>query len=264
MSITAILLAAGYATRLYPLTADRPKALLPLGEGVILDDIYAQVAVCAPLATKVILITNSRFAKPFRQWARDRRADVVVIDDGTKTAQTRCGAIRDLALAMARGRAEGDLLVLGTDNLFRWDLGEFIIAAQRRRPHASVAFWKAPSRQAAVQFGVGILDADRRITGFVEKSPTPPSELVATCIYYFPEAMQSRIQEFLKEGRNADAPGYFITWLVERTAVYGVVMPGPWYDIGTIPAYEEVRNVWSKTPVPRTRVDVRQHTQGGV
>ena len=263
MSLTAILLAAGYATRLYPLTTDRPKALLPLGDGVILDEIYGAVAPSSGFITKVILITNRRFAQPFQRWAGDRGADAVVIDDGTTSADTRLGAIRDLALAMTQGRAQGDLLVVGTDNLWTWDLREFIAAAQRRRPHPSVAFWRAPSREAAVQFGVGILDADGRVTGFVEKSPTPPSELVATCIYYFPKAMHPRIREFLDEGQNADAPGYFITWLIERTAVYGVVMPGLWYDIGTMAAYEAVRNVWSTTPEPGPRVDFRQGAPGG-
>src|SRR3989338_1705769 len=118
---TAILLAAGYATRLYPLTKDRPKALLPLGSGVILDAVLQSMADATDIVKRV-LVTNHRFAEQFRTWQAATRAPVEIIDDGTDTAQTRLGAIRDLELARTRGGAVGDLLVLGTDNLFGWPM----------------------------------------------------------------------------------------------------------------------------------------------
>ena len=244
MPLTAILLAAGYATRLYPLTKDQPKALLPLDDGVILDEICASL----PLgkAAQCVLVTNHRFAEQFRAWQRARQAAVQIVDDGTSTVDSRLGAIRDLQLARTEGRAEGDLVVLGTDNLFRWPLHEFVAQAQRRRPAPSVALWQAPSPQDASQFGVVILDNEGRITSFAEKSPTPPSALVATCVYYFPASMCGKIEEFLASGENADAPGFFIKWLAERMPVYGIPMSSMWYDIGTIQAYEEVCAQWSK------------------
>ncbi len=241
MAITAILLAAGYATRLYPLTKDKPKALLPLADGVILDEIVCEFG---PDITKRILVTNHRFAHLFRQWRADGHSDIDIIDNGTETAETRLGAIRDLELARVQGRAEGDLLVIGTDNLFTWPLAEFIAQAQRRRPAPSVALWEAPSRQDAVQFGVVTLNGGARISAFVEKSSDPPSALVATCVYYFPEAMCGKITEFLATKENADAPGFFIKWLAECAAVYGIVMGAGWYDIGTLQAYEQVRAAW--------------------
>ena len=244
MVITAILLAAGYATRLYPLTKDRPKALLPLADGVILDEIVCELG---PDITKRILVTNHRFAHLFRQWRADGQLDLDIIDNGTETAETRLGAIRDLELARVQGRAEGDLLVIGTDNLFTWPLATFIAQAQRNRPAPSVALWEASSRQDAVQFGVVTLDGTSRIDVFVEKSPTPPSVLVATCVYYFPEAMCGKMTEFLAAKENADAPGLFIKWLAERTAVYGVAMGPGWYDIGTLEAYQTVVNAWKST-----------------
>jgi len=243
MPITAILLAAGYATRLYPLTKDTPKALLPLGDGLILDEIVAELG---PEVTKRILVTNHRFAHLFRQWRDDRRATMDILDDGTETVPTRLGAIRDLELARTRAGAVGDLLVIGTDNLFTWPLADFIASARRRAPHSSVALWEAPSAEAATQFGVVTLDGDGRMTGFVEKSPAPPSKLVATCIYYFPEAVCGKIAEFLATGQSADAPGYLIQWLAGRVPVYGVVMGSGWYDIGTIEAYEQVRATWQE------------------
>ena len=243
MAITAILLAAGYATRLYPLTKDRPKALLPLGRGVILDEVVRSLETVPNLRAR-LLVTNSRFAGQFREWGAARGATIQILDDGTTTDETRLGAIRDLELARGQADPGDDLLVLGTDNLFRWRLSDFVTAAERHRPDASVALWKAPSSAAATQFGVVVRDPASRITAFVEKSPTPPSTEVALCVYYFPAAMGARIRQFLEEGGKADAPGYFLEWLVRRDAVFGIMMPGAWYDIGSPESYQAVRNEW--------------------
>jgi glucose-1-phosphate thymidylyltransferase len=243
MAITAVLLAAGYATRLYPLTEHLPKALLPLGSGVILDELMHALA-GAPEVTRRILVTNGRFAAQFLEWQRSRRADVDVVDDGTLDPGTRLGAIRDLELARARAGAGDDLLVLGTDNLFRWPLAEFIRQARRVAPAPSVALWEAPSREAATQFGVVVRDRASRITAFAEKSARPPSAEVALCVYFFPAAMCGRIRAFLDERGNPDAPGYFIEWLVRHGEVYGIMMPGAWYDIGTREAYEQIVKEW--------------------
>ena len=243
MAVTAVLLAAGYATRLYPLTKDRPKALLPLAGGTILDAVVRSLE-DVPHLRKRLLVTNSRFAGHFREWQRARKAAVEILDDGTQTVETRLGAIRDLALARASTDAADDLLVVGTDNLFHWSLGEFAAAAQRHRPHPSLALWTAPSKDSATQFGVVIRDAETRVTAFVEKSPQPPSAEVALCVYYFPGEMCGRIQEFLASGGNADAPGYFLKWLSEHGRVYGLMMPGPWYDIGSLESYEAVKREW--------------------
>ncbi len=243
MAITAVLLAAGYATRLYPLTKDKPKTLLPLGSGVILDAVVASLAM-VPEVRQRVLVTNHRFAEQFRAWQRASRAPMEILDDGTDSAETRLGAIRDLELVQQRAGAGDDLLVLGTDNLFRWPLAQFVAAAQRVRPAPSVAIAQASSPQAATQFGVVLRDATQRVTAFVEKSPQPPSTEVALCVYYFPAAMGGQIQRFLASGGNADAPGYFLEWLVRQGAVYGLMMPGVWYDIGTLEAYQAVLNEW--------------------
>jgi glucose-1-phosphate thymidylyltransferase len=244
MAVSAVLLAAGYATRLYPLTKDQPKALLPLGRGVILDEVVRTLGEVPGLRRR-ILVTNSRFAERFREWQRARGAAVTVVDDGTSTAETRLGAIRDLALARQATEPGDDLLVVGTDNLFRWSLADFVAAARRVSPQPSIALWNAASASEATQFGVVTRDEAGRITAFVEKSKTPPSAEVALCVYYFPAAMCGKIQQFLASGSNADAPGYFIEWLVRHGAVYGVMMPGAWHDIGTLESYEAVKREWN-------------------
>jgi glucose-1-phosphate thymidylyltransferase len=243
MPITVVLLAAGYDTRLYPLTQDRPKALLGLGARTILDEVVAATAP-VPGIRQRILVTNHRFAGQFQAWQRARGSDVRILDDRTDTVETRLGAIRDLELARQLAGPDDDLLVIGTDNLFRWPLGDFVAAAQRHRPQPSIALWEAPSREMATRFGVVQRDPTGRIQAFVEKSPQPLSREVALCIYYFPAARGGRIREFLDGGGNADAPGYFIEWLVQQGIVYGIMMAGAWYDIGTLEAYETVKHEW--------------------
>jgi len=244
MAVTAILLAGGYATRLYPLTQDTPKALLPLGQGVILDAVVKSLERVPGIDQRVV-VTNHRFAEQFRAWQRRCRSDVRIVDDGTDTVERRLGAIRDLELARTQAGGRGDVLVVGTDNLFTWPLEDFVAQAQRHLPHASIALWEAPSTAAATQFGVVMRDATSRITSFVEKSPQPPSCEVALCVYYFPEAMCGKIKEFLAGGGNADVPGYFIRWLAHHGPVYGLMMPGAWYDIGTQEAYQAVVKAWA-------------------
>jgi glucose-1-phosphate thymidylyltransferase len=246
MPITVILLAAGYATRLYPLTKDRPKALLPFGSGVILDEVMRTVAT-VPDRRRSVLVTNHCFAEQFRSWQRERSALVTILDDGTQTPETRLGAIRNIELARTQADPSDDLLVIGTDNLFRWRLGDFVREAQRYRPAATVALWRAPSTDAATQFGVVVRDATSRLTAFVEKSPQPPSREVALCVYYFPAAMHTSITRFLNEGGNPDAPGYFIAWLVGQVPVYGVLESGAWYDIGSLASYETAQREWQES-----------------
>ena len=245
MAVTAILLSAGYGTRLYPLTKDQPKALLPLHDGVILDEVWRSLEGIPDLQRR-ILVTNHRFAGHFQRWQRARGVDLEILDDGTDTPETRLGAIRDLQLAQTQGRAVGDLLVVGTDNLFADALVEFVKPAQRYRPDASIALGQARSKEAASQSGVVECNADSRITSFVEKSPNPPSLKIAHCLYYFPEAMLGSIQSFLDEGGNPDAPWYFLEWLVRTQPVYGILMGGMWYDIGSHEAYQAVVHEWRR------------------
>jgi glucose-1-phosphate thymidylyltransferase len=247
MGVSVILLAAGYATRLYPLTKDQPKALLPLGPVTILDEVIRSVDTI-PGLSKQVLVTNSRFAGQFKDWQRSRRAPVAVIDDGTRTAETRLGAIRDLELARRQVPPGDDLLVVGTDNVFEWTLGDFVKAAQRRRPAPSLGLWQAPSSEDATQFGVVVRDATSRVTSFAEKSKQPPSREVALCVYYFPAEMTGKIQAFIDAGENTDAPGYFLKWLAERGEVYGIMMPGAWYDIGSLESYQLVQREWAALP----------------
>ena len=245
MSLTAILLAGGYATRLYPLTADRPKALLPLGEGVILDAVVKSLE-RIPGITQRLLVTNHRFAERFRQWAAGRRRDLEILDNGTATPQTRLGAVQDLLLALEHVPPDQDVVVLGTDNLFTWPLADFVAFARAKRPAATVAVRQADSLDEARRCGVVDLAADGRVTRCVEKPTAPPSLTVVLCVYYFPAPLRTRIQQFIREGGNGDAPGYLIEWLVSREPVHGFMTAGEWFDIGTQDTYQLAVQRWQE------------------
>jgi len=245
--VSAVLLGAGYGTRLYPLTQDRPKALLGLGgQGrVVLDWIWSAVQTVPDLSTAV-LVSNHRFAGQFEDWRRKRGASLEVLDDGTSTPKTRLGAIRDLLLALARIAPQEDVVVLGTDNLFTWSLAEFAAFGRRWRPAVTIAVDKVDSLERAKQCGVVEQDPQGRLIRCVEKPAAPNSLTVSLCVYYIPDSCRVRLEEFVQGGGNADAPGYFLEWLVPREPVYGFMAAGKWFDIGSVEAYQYVSAHWSE------------------
>ncbi len=238
-NLGVVLLAGGYGTRLYPLTLHQPKALLPLGQGVLLDALMEKVRALPSLA-KIVLVTNHRFALAFDAWRRHTGARVTLVDNGTATPAQRLGAMRDLQLGWERAPG-GDVLVIGTDNLFSWSLGPFVRRAQRHRPAATVATWHVPCLQDASLYGV--VQANRRgqIMRFEEKPARPSSRAIALCVYYFPAPMRPRVAQFLSERRGqGDAPGRFVAWLTEQEPVYAAPARGQWFDIGSPDSYRQV------------------------
>jgi len=244
MPLSAVLLAAGYGTRLYPLTQDCPKALLPLGDTVLLDPVMDNL-LAVPGITKRVLVTNHRFAEQFRQWAAGRRQDLEILDNGTATPETRLGAVQDLLLALEHVPPDQDVVVLGTDNLFTWPLADFVSFARAKRPAAAIAVRQAPSVEEARRCGVVELAGDGRVIRCVEKPTAPPSLTVVLCVYYFPAPLRARIQQFIQEGGNGDAPGFLIEWLVSREPVHGFMTAGEWFDIGTQDTYQLAVQRWS-------------------
>jgi len=240
--MNAILLAAGYGTRLYPLTKDCPKALLPLGKGVVLE-IIVEALTGVPGVSRVALVTNHRFIGQFQAWQSRRPVKLELIDDGSTTPETRLGAIRDLRLGLEQVGLDDDVLVLGTDNLFTWSLADLVAFAQSKRPASTVALRQTSSLEEACRSAVVEVDAEGWLVHCVEKpdpahlSPRPPC-WVALCVYYFPTPCLGRVDEFVRLGGNVDAPGYFIEWLVKHDRVYGFLTQGGWCDIGSQETYQ--------------------------
>ena len=236
----ALILGAGYATRLYPLTKDRPKPLLPVGGVPILERICEQLAAAGPLEA-IHVVTNHRFADQYEQWRRDdqaRRPAAVPVrlhDDQTTTAEDRLGAIGDLQFVIERAPVNDDLLVIAGDNLIAGSLAPFVERARARG--ASVGLKDLRSTQLVSLYGVVETGPDGRIVGFEEKPPRPRSTLIAVGLYYFPRATLTLVGRYLREGHRKDQPGYYVQWLHRRTPVYGCVLDPEWFDIGDLESY---------------------------
>lgn len=225
----AVILAAGYATRLRPLTDSVPKQLLPVGGRPMLDWILDKVRAVGEV-DEVHLVTNSRFAGDFLGWAEAN--GVVVHDDGTSTNETRLGAVGDLALVIERARLDDDLLVVAGDNLFDYGLDE--LAAYWRGLHGAsvVALYDCGDLELATHLGIVEVDGDGRITYFVEKPSDPPSTLAATATYLFPRGHVPLVGRYLAQGHSPDNIGSFVAWLGQQKPLYGFRFEGRWYDIG--------------------------------
>ena len=227
----ALVLAAGYATRLRPLTDDRAKSLLPVGGRPMIDWIVDKIDEVTDV-DEVHLVTNARFAGAFSAWAPTR--NVIVHDDGTTSNEDRLGAIGDIAFVVDRQEWDGeDLLVIAGDNLFDFSLDDYVAFWQGQDGAASaIALFEHPERELLSQYGIVEVDAQGRVKNFVEKPTNPPSNLVATATYIYDRAHVALLHAYLAEDTSRDAPGSFIEWLYERAPVYGYTFSGDWFDIG--------------------------------
>ncbi|MBI4355631.1 MAG: NTP transferase domain-containing protein [Candidatus Omnitrophica bacterium] len=232
-----VILAAGYGTRLYPLTKHRPKALLLLGRRRLLD-LLLDRCLALPGVERVWVVSNHRYIAQFRRWraAHPQRARIRLIDDGSTSNENRRGAVRDLQLALRRGNIQGSVLVVAGDNYFSSSLEGFLRAA-RRRDRTMIGLHVVASRRLAARYGTVRLDGAGRISRFDEKSPHPATRTAAMGLYALPRRVLPRIDDYLRRGAQADAPGYFVQWLSSRMPVYGYRLGGDWFDIGDLASY---------------------------
>lgn len=239
----AILLAGGYATRLYPLTKDRPKALLPVAGKAILDHVVEELEASDHI-DRMFLVSNEKFSNDFAQWARehDGPKPIEVFNDGTTSNEDRLGAIGDIQFVIEHADVNTDngVYALGTDNLADFDITDIVDLALEKDATAVFAS-RIEDRQRLCRMGVAEVAEDGRVVDFVEKPDDPPSDLAVPPFYaYSPEAV-GLLPTYLEEGNDPDAPGHFIAWLVDRCPVYACVTDEKVRDIGTTRAYEAVR-----------------------
>jgi glucose-1-phosphate thymidylyltransferase len=224
----ALILAAGYATRLRPLTDSIPKMLLPLAERPMLDYLLDRIREVEEI-DEIHLVSNSRFAPLFRDWAPP---DVTVHDDGTASNEDRLGAIGDLAFTIERaGLDSEDLLVVAGDNLVGYSLPEYV-GFWREKGGSAIAVYEVADHELLKSYGVVELANDDRVIGFEEKPARPRSNLAATAAYLYRRQDLELLARYLEEGNPSDAPGNFVGWLYRRTAVHGYRFAGEWHDIG--------------------------------
>lgn len=234
-----LILAAGYATRLYPLTENFPKPLLPVQGKTILDWLIDDIDGSGEV-DEYIVISNHRFAHHFDAWAKEKTQKITVLDDGTQTNETRLGAVRDIQFAIEALQLDEDMLVIAGDNLLDFSLRKFIAYAKEKGTSCMMCFYEADT-QRLQSFGNVSKDAHDRITKMVEKPKVPPSHWCATPFYYYTREDARLVKKGIEAGCGTDAPGSYMAWLCQQTAVHAMEMPGSRYDIGNLDSYEAVQ-----------------------
>jgi glucose-1-phosphate thymidylyltransferase len=229
--VNCVVLAAGYATRLRPLTDNTPKHLLPVGGRPMLDWVLDRIGELDEVDS-IHLVTNSRFAPEFARWAEPR--GITVHDDGTTSNEDRLGAVGDLRLAIeAAGLEKDELIVLAGDNLFELSLPQFVSWwREKRQPASAVPLHNVGNLELATHYGIADTDAQDRIVQFIEKPSDPPSTLASTLIYLFAPEHVKLVATYLDDGQSPDNAGSFLGWLAAREPVYGYRFDGSWFDIG--------------------------------
>lgn len=237
-----LILAAGYATRLYPLTENFPKPLLKVGNKTILDWLVDDIA-AAGLVDQYVVISNHKFAHHFEEWAESRKEQISVVDDGTETNETRLGAVRDIQFAIDALKLDDDMLVIAGDNVLDFSLTHFIRYADSKQSSAIMRYYEAVEAKLR-KCGIVEIDSDDKIISMEEKPAEPKSHWCCPPFYYYKKSDAKRIPQAIESGCGIDAPGSFIAWLATQTTVYAMEMPGSRYDIGNLESYNEVSSIY--------------------
>jgi glucose-1-phosphate thymidylyltransferase len=234
--MNALILAAGYATRLYPLTVHKPKPLLVVGGKPIIDWVVDNLAGVPDLET-IYVVTNDKFAADFQAWSeryRHRHPEFrfKIINDGSKSDEDKLGAIGDINFVVTRENlSQSSLLVVAGDNLLTESLANFVEGATRT--DAMVAVYDVGDAEAIKKYGNISVDADGILTRFEEKPEKPRGTLAAVAVYYYSPAVLSLLTTYLAAGNNPDQPGRFVQWLYTRKPVKTFQIKGKWLDIGS-------------------------------
>jgi glucose-1-phosphate thymidylyltransferase len=241
----ALILCAGYATRLYPLTKDKPKPLLPVGKKPMIEHILKRVEEVKNI-DKIYIVTNGKFFGHFYRWSENYQGkkQLKIIDDKTFSDNEKLGAIGDIKFAIDKEKINDDLLIIGGDNLFDFSIVDFIQFFNKKR-EAVVALYNVIDKEEIKKYSVVTLDNDKKVVSFEEKPKNPSTTLAAICMYIFPKEKLSLVSNYIKGGGNPDATGFYIAWLYQHYPVYGFKFGGDWYDIGDKNLYQFVNEKYS-------------------
>ena len=242
----ALILAAGYGTRLYPITKYYPKPLLSISGKPVIEYILDKLN-NLDMIDEILLVTNNKFIGKFRDWNKHISSlkPIILINDRTRTYPTRLGALGDINFVIKKLGLKDNLMVIGGDNLFDEDLNGFTSFIKKHRANSVVGVYDVKSKSRAKQYGVVSIDRKKRIIDFEEKPLKPKSSLAAMCLYYFPKHKLFLFKEYLKaKGKDHDAAGSFIGWLHKKDRVLAFVFRGHWYDIGGHEFYEKAQQVF--------------------
>lgn len=235
-----LVLAAGYATRLYPLTENFPKPLLQVGEKTILDWLLDDIQTSAEV-DEYVVISNHKFAHHFESWAERKPYKITVVDDGTDTNETRLGAVKDIQFAIETLGLDDDMLVIAGDNVLDFSLTKFIAYAKQKNASCIMRYYE-PELKRLKKCGVVCVDADDRVADMTEKPENPASHWCCPPFYYYTRSDAGLIGRGIAAGCGTDAPGSYIAWLCTQTPVYAMEMPGKRYDVGNLESYQSIRS----------------------
>lgn len=234
-SMKCLILAAGYATRLYPLTENFPKPLLKVGDKTILDWLIDDISKSG-LVDEFVVISNHKFAPIFEEWARP---GITVVDDGTSTNETRLGAVKDIQYAIDTLGLDDDMLVIAGDNVLDFSLNRFVEYAKEKDASCIMRYFE-PVEQKLHKSANVVIDETDRILSMEEKPEHPKSNWCCPPFYFYKKEDARRVKEGIEAGCGVDAPGSFIAWLSTISPVYAMEMPGKRYDIGNLESYKQV------------------------
>lgn len=234
-----LILAAGYATRLYPLTENYPKPLLEVQGKTILDWLLEDIDQTGRV-DQYVVISNHKFAEHFRKWAEDHPLPITVLDDGTESNETRLGAVRDIQFAIESLDLKDDLLVIAGDNLLDFSLAGYL-EYQKQKNTTCIMRYYEPDLNKLHKTGVAEVDDKDRIISMEEKPANPKSHWCTPPFYIYKASDVPLVKKGIESGCGVDAPGSFIAWLATQTIVHAYEMPGKRYDIGNLESYRAVQ-----------------------
>ena len=246
--MNALILAAGYATRLYPLTLNKAKPLLEIAGKPMIEWVVDNLA-DVPDLEKIFIVTNDKFAGDFQAWANDyqdrhRHLRFKIINDGSTSDDDKLGAIGDINLVLTReSLSDSDLIIIAGDNLFSEPLTKFVEFA--RQTEATVGVHDVGDLEAIKKYGMVMVDANGVITHFEEKPKAPTSTLSAIALYYYSKDVLPLFTTYIAAGNNPDQPGRFLQWLYPRKPVKTFPITGKWLDIGSKETLEEANRIFS-------------------
>lgn len=244
-----IILAAGYATRLYPLTLTQPKPLLPVAGKPMVEHVLDNLAPIAGI-DRIYVVTNAKFADHFQKWADHYRAtksklEFTICNDRSTDDSNKLGAIGDINFVLNTQNVDDDLIVVAGDNLFSEKLNDFgQVCAEKKAP--VLALYDVGNLEEIKKYNSINVDGEGRITFFEEKPKNPTSTLTGIALYYYPRHTIPLIKQYITEGNNPDQPGRLVQWLYPRTPFYTWRVPGLWFDIGSKETLEEANQIFGK------------------
>jgi glucose-1-phosphate thymidylyltransferase len=241
-----IILAAGYATRLYPLTLTRPKPLLPVAGKPMIEYVLDNLAPVGGI-DRVYVVTNAKFAGQFQQWAdgyRGAQLQFTIVNDGSTDDSNKLGAIGDIHFVLQTQRVDDDLIVVAGDNLFSQKLDAFgQVCREKNAP--VLALYDVGDLEQIKKYNSISTDAAGRITFFEEKPKNPTTSLTGIALYFYPRQTLPLIRQYIAEGHNPDQPGRLVQWLYPRTPFYTWLVPGLWFDIGSKETLEDANRIFA-------------------